>query len=51
VLVDGDDDVRDATVGVNDSAGNVERGVAVDAFIDRLVTEIRERVPPPVVTT
>ncbi len=46
VLVVGDDDVRDGTVGVNDRAGNVERGVPLDTFIDRLKVEIRERVPP-----
>jgi len=50
ILVVGDDDVRDGSVGVNDRAGNVERGIAIDAFIDRLKTEIRERVPPPVAT-
>ena len=43
VLVVGDDDVREGTVGVNDRSGAVERGVAVDAFVERLATEIRER--------
>jgi threonyl-tRNA synthetase len=44
VLVVGDDDVEHGTVGVNDRAGNVERGVAVDAFVDRLRAEVEARV-------
>jgi threonyl-tRNA synthetase len=36
ILVVGDDDVREGTVGVNPRGGEVERGVAVDAFIERL---------------
>jgi threonyl-tRNA synthetase len=44
VLVVGDDDVAQGTVGVNDRAGTVERGVAVDAFVDRLRAEVEARV-------
>jgi threonyl-tRNA synthetase len=39
VLVVGDDDVDRGTVGVNPRGGDVERGVAVDAFIDRLAAD------------
>ncbi|MBW3667940.1 MAG: threonine--tRNA ligase [Actinobacteria bacterium] len=40
VLVVGDDDVAGGTVGVNDRAGNVERGVPVDDFLARLAREL-----------
>jgi threonyl-tRNA synthetase len=40
VLVVGDDDVRDGTVGVNPRGGEVERGVRVDAFVERLQVEL-----------
>ena len=36
VLVVGDDDVAAGTVGVNPRGGEVERGVAVEDFVDRL---------------
>jgi len=39
VLVVGDDDVRDGTVGVNPRGGEVERGVRVDEFFERLKSE------------
>ena len=40
VLVVGDDDVRDGTVGVNPRGGDVERGVSVDDFVTRLQVEV-----------
>ena len=40
VLVVGDDDVANGTVGVNDRAGNVDRGVTVDDFLSRLGAEL-----------
>ena len=40
VLVVGDDDVAADSVGVNPRGGEVERGVAVDAFIARLEAEV-----------
>ncbi len=40
VLVVGDDDVEHSTVGVNPRGGEVERGVAVDAFVDRLAADV-----------
>jgi threonyl-tRNA synthetase len=43
VLVVGKDDVAAGTVGVNDRSGNVERGVPVDAFVERLRTEVDTR--------
>jgi threonyl-tRNA synthetase len=43
VLVVGDDDVAAGTVGVNDRAGNVERGVPVADFAARLRTEVDHR--------
>ena len=41
VLVVGDDDVAAGTVGVNARGGEVERGVATQAFIERLRAEKR----------
>ena len=40
VLVVGDDDVEHGTVGVNPRGGEVERGVPVDAFVDRLAADV-----------
>ncbi len=39
VLVVGDDDVANSTVGVNPRGGEVERGVALDDFSVRILTE------------
>jgi threonyl-tRNA synthetase len=43
VLVVGGDDVAAGSVGVNDRAGNVERGVPVDSFMERLRVEVDTR--------
>jgi threonyl-tRNA synthetase len=43
VLVVGGDDVAAGTAGVNDRAGNVERGVPVAAFAERLRSEAAAR--------
>jgi threonyl-tRNA synthetase len=40
VLVVGDDDVEHSTIGVNPRGGEVERGVSVDAFLDRLAADV-----------
>jgi threonyl-tRNA synthetase len=40
VLVVGDDDVAAGTVGVNPRGGEVERGVPIDEFIDRLAADV-----------
>jgi len=40
VLVVGDDDVAAGTLGVNPRGGEVERGVAVDAFVQRVHDEV-----------
>ena len=40
VLVVGDDDVEAGTLGVNARGADVERGVAVDAFVDHLRAEV-----------
>ncbi len=40
VLVVGDDDVANETVGVNPRGGEVERDVAVDSFIARLASDV-----------
>ncbi|MFM8870622.1 MAG: threonine--tRNA ligase [Actinomycetota bacterium] len=40
VLVVGDDDVAGGTVGVNPRGGEVERGVTVDDFIQRLASDV-----------
>ncbi|MDZ7677842.1 MAG: threonine--tRNA ligase [Acidimicrobiales bacterium] len=42
VLVVGDDDIAADTAGVNPRGGEVERGVAIDAFVDRLSAEVAE---------
>jgi threonyl-tRNA synthetase len=39
VLVVGDDDVANGTLGVNPRGGEVERGVSVDEFLIRLEVE------------
>jgi threonyl-tRNA synthetase len=39
VLVVGDEDVRDRTVGVNPRGGDVVRGVALDTFVAQVVAE------------
>ena len=45
VLVVGDDDVEHGTVGVNPRGGEQpERGVTVDAFVDRLAADVAARV-------
>jgi len=43
VLVVGDDDVEHGTVGVNPRGGEVERGVPVDDFVDRLAADVLAR--------
>ena len=43
VLVVGGDDVAAGTAGVNDRSGNVERGVAIDDFVERIRTESATR--------
>jgi threonyl-tRNA synthetase len=40
VLVVGDDDVEHNTVGVNPRGGDVDRGIPVDEFIERLASEV-----------
>jgi threonyl-tRNA synthetase len=42
VLVVGDDDVAAGTVGVNPRGGEVERGVAVDTFVERFLAEVAD---------
>ena len=42
VLVVGDDDVKNRTVGVNPRGGEVERDVALDAFIKTLASDVAE---------
>jgi threonyl-tRNA synthetase len=48
VLVVGDDDVEHGTVGVNPRGGSVERGVTVDAFVERLRAEVAGHLANPV---
>jgi threonyl-tRNA synthetase len=43
VLVVGDDDVADRTAGVNPRGGEVERGVPVDAFAQRILDEVDDQ--------
>ncbi len=50
MLVVGDDDVSNGTVGVNPRGGEVERGVPSTTFVDRLTAEVLARtqiVTPP----
>jgi threonyl-tRNA synthetase len=42
ILVVGDDDVAENTVGVNPRGGQVERGVGLSEFIDRLTDEVAQ---------
>ena len=42
VLVVGDDDVANSTVGVNPRGGEVERGVKIDEFVARLAADVAE---------
>jgi threonyl-tRNA synthetase len=42
ILVVGDDDVAESTVGVNPRGGEVERGVGLREFIDRLTDEVAQ---------
>jgi threonyl-tRNA synthetase len=44
VLVVGDDDVANGTVGVNPRGGNVERDVSVDDFVARLAAAVESHV-------
>ncbi len=44
VLVVGDDDVAARTVGVNPRGGEVERGVELDTFAQRLVDEVDDQI-------
>jgi threonyl-tRNA synthetase len=45
LLVVGDDDVENGTVGVNKRGSEQpERGVAVDAFVEQLAAEVIEHV-------
>ncbi len=43
VLVVGDDDVANSTLGVNPRGGEVERGVARSVFLDRVASELEAR--------
>jgi threonyl-tRNA synthetase len=43
VLVVGDDDVSARTVGVNPRGGEVDRGVALDEFAQRVVDEVDDQ--------
>jgi threonyl-tRNA synthetase len=43
VLVVGDDDVASGTLGVNPRGGEVERGVGLDRFLERIEAEVAEQ--------
>ncbi len=43
VLVVGDDDVEHGTLGVNPRGGEVERGIVVDEFVERLAADVLAR--------
>jgi threonyl-tRNA synthetase len=43
VLVIGDDDVANGTLGVNARGKDVDRGVAVETFLERVLAEITSR--------
>ncbi len=45
VLVVGDDDVANGTLGVNPRGGEVDRGVALDAFVAMLLEEVSAQQP------
>jgi threonyl-tRNA synthetase len=42
ILVVGDDDIANDTAGVNPRGGDVERGVSIDSFVERLAAEVAE---------
>ena len=48
ILVVGDDDVANSTAGVNPRGGSVERDITIDSFIERITTEINNKVTAPV---
>ena len=48
LLVVGDDDVANNTAGVNPRGGNVERDITIDSFIERITTEIDNKVTAPI---
>lgn len=48
ILVVGDDDVANNTAGVNPRGGSVERDITIDSFIERVTTEINNKVTAPV---
>ena len=43
VLVVGDDDVEHGTLGANPRGGEVERGIVVDEFVERLAADVLAR--------
>jgi threonyl-tRNA synthetase len=45
VLVVGDDDIEHGTVGVNIRDGSVDRGVALDKFLERISPELTMTLP------
>ena len=47
IMVGGDSDMENDTVGVNPRGGEVERDVAVNEFIDRISTEVAEKAVGP----
>jgi threonyl-tRNA synthetase len=48
ILVVGDDDVRDGTLGVNPRGGDVERGVPIADFVERLQADVAGHLANPV---
>jgi threonyl-tRNA synthetase len=48
ILVVGDDDVANSTAGVNPRGGSVERDITITSFIERITTEIHNKVTAPV---
>ncbi|MFO4633063.1 MAG: threonine--tRNA ligase [Actinomycetota bacterium] len=48
ILVVGDDDVANSTAGVNPRGGSVERDITINSFIERITTEINNKVTAPV---
>jgi threonyl-tRNA synthetase len=48
VLVVGDEDMAQGTVGVNPRGGSVERGVPIDTFVERLQVEVAGHLANPV---
>ncbi len=51
VLVIGDDDIENSTVGVNPRGGDVDRGVGVDEFIARMHEDIDTQSTAPIIAT